>query len=150
MPQQSTPHSQGLDQNARKTTQRRRSVNESQPKGITHHHQCREIARRRAEKERAEAFFPLRATTTAGGFQARSGSRVAVLDERTSRHAFCLRVREEGSGLKARFSRAERAIKHCASSSSSKRDHGDGCVVADESCDGRRVEDLVKAEPVRG
>ena len=45
------------------------------------------------------------------------GSRAAVLDERTSRHAFRLRVSEEGSGLKARSSRAERAIRHCASSS---------------------------------
>ena len=30
----------------------------------------------------------------------RPGSRAAVLDERTSRHAFRLRVREEGSGFK--------------------------------------------------
>ena len=52
---------------------------------------------------------------------ARPGSRAAVLDERTSRHAFRLRVRKEGSGFKARSSRAERAIKHCASGHKSKR-----------------------------
>ena len=81
---------------------------------------------------------------------ARSGSRAAVLDERTSRHALRLRVREEGSGSKARSSRAERAIRHCASSSKSNRDHGDCHVVAHETCDGGGVEDLMKAEPGGG
>jgi hypothetical protein len=52
------------------------------------------------------------------GFHTRPGSRAAVLDERTSRHVLRLRVSEEGSGSKARSSRAKRAIKHCASSSS--------------------------------
>src|SRR5215207_4468299 len=47
------------------------------------------IERRRTEEERAEAFFPLRATTTAADPK-RPGSCAAVLDERTSRHAFRL------------------------------------------------------------
>jgi hypothetical protein len=46
------------------------------------------IARRRTEGKRAEVFF-LCATTTAADSK-RPGSRAAVLDERTSRHAFRL------------------------------------------------------------
>ena len=52
--------------------------------------------------------------------QKRPGSRAAGLDERTSRHAFRLRVREEGSGYNARSSRAERAIKHARAAAEKK------------------------------
>jgi hypothetical protein len=40
------------------------------------------------------------ASDDGGGLECAPGSRAAVLDERTSRHAFRLRVREEGGGLK--------------------------------------------------
>jgi hypothetical protein len=47
----------------------------------------------------------------------RPGSRAAVLDERASGHALRLRASEEGSGFRARSSRAERAIRQSVSSS---------------------------------
>jgi hypothetical protein len=57
------------------------------------------IAHRRTEKERAEAFFPPRATTTAAD-PTRPGSRapLAWTNERADT-LFRLRVSEEGSGL---------------------------------------------------
>jgi hypothetical protein len=103
-----------------RTSQRAERANGQSASSLRARLRASGIARRRTEEERAEVFFPLRATTTAADPK-RPGSRAAVLDERTSRHAFRLRVREEGSGSKARSSRAERAIRHCASSLKERR-----------------------------
>ncbi len=86
--------------------------------------------------------------------QSASGSHAAVLDERTSRHVFRLRVREEGSGSKVRSSRAERAIniaraaqKSAASVGNRAPPHGGGgerrCCFLCERRRRRRIQSAI-------
>jgi hypothetical protein len=82
-------------------------------KAVAHERQPQR-AKRAMDRGAIGGAFSSASDDEVGGFQARPGSCAAVLDERTSRHAFLSASKRGRQRLQARSSRAERAIKHCA------------------------------------